>query len=180
MTKISDRKLEIDLEITTLSEERRFLSCIESTLVAHPSLLRDNDTFNTKNRVKFFYLALIADHLSQRDPLLYGGSKTKEIFAAISSKLENIKSIQSATKDTQFQGPNKSIQTPSSLDALPKEIISTELNYNTLRSYLARFKDEGRLFFDPMNKRWRITKEVIQLSETYSEDELKKHWGRTP
>ena len=94
-----------------------------------------------------------------------GGASTREIYEAVLSGLssENRRvtwsNVDSELLESDVQ---KELKTPMTMAEKP-------LNCNTFRSYLARFKDEGRIFFNEETRRWRVTEQEMTTVDNYDE-----------
>jgi hypothetical protein len=162
---IADRIVAIKDQIERLQAESAMLSKFRMTLRSCEHLLRDEDVFSTRTSAKFELLARVADHLNGPDPFLYGGSSTKAIYEAVLSSIDTDRRSIAASlidRDRIENGDLVEQGTPMETDSRP-------LNYGTFRSYLARFKDEGRIFFNAETRRWRIRKEEVTASNLHDE-----------
>lgn len=148
LAKISKERERLDLEVSLLHR-------LSAKLKSWPHLLKEGDKFSSRNVAKFELLAFVAGYLSERDPLLFGGAGTREIYSAVlKNAAEEKERLDAFNRDPERleKGEEKNPGTP---------LLNREepINYNTFRSYLVRFKDEGRLHYNPETKRWRVSEE---------------------
>ncbi len=159
------RFAKLDAEISRLEAERAMLVRFQNLLGAYEHVLRDDDHFSTRTLSKFELLARVVKHLNQPDPFMYGGSSTKEIYKAV---LAEILTDKQAAEWSKFL-PDRGQREASTICATPLEQQSEALNYNTFRSYLARFRSEGRVFFNAETRRWHICDKEITTSNFRSD-----------
>jgi len=147
------RLAEISKEKERLDLEASLLIRLSVKLKSWPHLLKEGDKFSSRNIAKFELLALVAGYLSEHDPLLFGGAGTKEIYSAVLKDAAKEKErLNAFNRDPERLENGKEMNPGTPL--LNRE---EPINYNTFRSYLVRFKDEGRLHYNPESKRWRIS-----------------------
>ena len=151
----AERLAEIAKERERLDLEASLLHGLRAKLKSWPQLLKEGDKFSSRNAAKFELLAFVAEYLGEPDPLLFGGAGTHEIYSAVLKRAAKEKEwIEVYNRDPERleKGKERDLGTP----LLNRE---TPFNYNTFRSYLTRFKDEGRLHYNPETKKWRILKQ---------------------
>lgn len=154
--KIDQRLAEISELVSELEAETAMLTSVRSSLQLSEHLVLASDTFSPRTAPKFEILARVADYLSEPDQYIFGGASTKAIYTAVLDRLT-----------THHQGPGRYV---AFQDGPP--------NYNTFRSYLARFKAEKRIFYDGATKRWRLTEHKPELPKTHGErDEMRERYA---
>ncbi|WP_300012593.1 hypothetical protein [uncultured Roseobacter sp.] len=154
---IAKRLREIEQELTALEVERSMLRKTQHGFSKWPHLIKEGDKFSQRTSVKFELLAKVADYLSEADPLVYGGASTKEIYHAVveKTKVEGKRREWFNSDPGRLEdGIDRDVGTPLSNSREP-------INYNTFRSYLARYKAEGRLFYNDDTRRWRVSPEDL-------------------
>jgi hypothetical protein len=167
ITKITDRLIEIEGLIKNLNEESAMLLKFQSTLCSCQDVLLASDTFSVRTATKFELLARVAKHLNRPEPLMYGGESTKAIYEYVLSDLDSDRRQISKSRLELDEGES---DLPVENDT-PMSSAETTLNYNTFRSYLARFREEGRIFYNPETRRWRITKIEETTGEAHDHDD---------
>ena len=162
----TDRIAKLEREINGLRQEQAMLYKFQRLLGQFPQVLRGDDRFTSRTATKFELLARVVTHLSRPDPFMYGGASTKEIYGEV---IADIASDRRATD--RFNADPDRIERGDELKFFtPLESDDEIPNYNTFRSYLARYRDEGRIFFDEETRRWRVTEKKITV-ETADEEE---------
>lgn len=164
----TDRIAKLEREIDDRRREQAMLSRFQRSLGSFPYVLRDTDRFSPRTATKFELLARVVDYLNRPDPFLYGGASTRELYDVVTEEIRDGKRrSESYRVDSVGVGRDKARPVTT-----PLEENRGEINYNTFRSYLARFRDEGRIFFNADTRRWRITeREIIGQKPRHSDRE---------
>ncbi|WP_448326735.1 hypothetical protein [Sulfitobacter sp. M13] len=162
-----ERNAELERQIQGLRAEQAMLAKFKRLFAGFPNVLRPDDRFTSRTAVKFELLARVATHLSRPDCFLYGGASTKSIYEAV---VEDIRVDKLATQAANSD-PNRIERGEKRAFLSPLERDDENLNYNTFRSYLARYRDEGRIFFNDEKRRWRITENEIEVHTPELEEE---------
>ena len=151
---LAKRIREIEEEILALQKESAMLSTLSSYFVRSGHLLRENDKFTARSAAKYQLLARVAEFLNDPHQALDGGAGTRRIYDGIFNRSEAEKF---------------GTQRPVSKDS----DTNIAMNYNTFRSYLARFGAEGRIYFDEKKRRGRMTEKDLSFvpEELTDEDE---------
>ncbi|SDF78134.1 hypothetical protein [Sulfitobacter delicatus] len=166
-TLFTDRIGKLEREIDRLRQERAMLYKFQRLLGEFPQALRDDDRFTPRTATKFELLARVLDYLNLPDTFIYGGASTKEIYRAV---LDGIRRDRNAT--IAFNSHPQRLEREEERKVLtPLEANEDTLNYNTFRSYLARYRDEGRIFFNEETRRWRATELEVIAHTPEEEDE---------
>lgn len=148
-----DRRLEeIERKRQELLNEEAMLLKLRVRLHASSGLLKPDDRFTEKTKFKYELLGYISEYLNRRDPYLFGGASTREIYEEILKMIErdNQKNLH------QNEGLSEVESEDSILPESSIKKMKNGINYNTFRTYLMRFKNEGRIRFDTKSKRWSI------------------------
>lgn len=162
-----ERSAELERQIQALRAEQAMLAKFKQLLGSFPHVLRPNDRFTSRTATKFELLARVVTHLNRPDCFLYGGASTKSIYEAV---VEDIRVDKLATQAANSD-PNRIERGEKRAFLSPLERDDENLNYNTFRSYLARYRDEGRIFFNDEKRRWRITENEIEVHTPELEEE---------
>jgi len=161
-----ERNAELERQIQALREEQAMLAKFKHLLGSFPHVLRPDDRFTSRTAAKFELLARIAKHLTRADCYMYGGSSTRETYDTVVEDIirdRNTAHAFNVNPERAERGEELAVLTPLERnDGIP--------NYNTFRSYLARYREEGRIFFDEEKRRWRITQENVSATAQPSED----------
>jgi len=164
---ITKRLKEIEQEKRELDSEYAMLVRIEGALSSHSHLLNSKDMFSHRSAAKFELLARVAEYLSSGNPLIYGGASTREIYNAIILSIN-----EAAVQKSNYNNEQQRSGLGGEFDPGTPMINAPEsMNYNTFRSYLTRFKKDGRIFFNEDKRRWRITKHERELSLPEEDDD---------
>jgi hypothetical protein len=165
--KIDLRLKEIERLQRELDAETVMLSKFRDSLQLSEHLVREADVFSARTVAKFELLARIADHLSKPDQYLYGGATTRNLYNHVSANLEEERRrIAFSRIDPDRRERNLP---PEAVTPMANEV--EQPNYNTFRSHLARFKDEGRLFYNPKTRCWRLTKLEVESAKAYGDED---------
>ncbi|WP_299503788.1 hypothetical protein [uncultured Roseobacter sp.] len=157
-----DRRLnEIEFELRELEVERSMLTKIQFSFRDWPQLIKPGDRFSQHTAVKFELLALVAEYLARPDPLLFGGASTREIYDAVVQKCKD----EATQRRWRNSDPDRLADGIGRDAGTPLSNREGRINYNTFRSYLARFKAEGRLFYDDDSRRWRVSEKDLSISK---------------
>ena len=167
-----ERSAELERQIQALREEQAMLAKFKQLLGSFPHVLRPNDRFTSRTATKFELLARVVTHLNRPDCFLYGGASTKSIYEAV---VEDIRVDKLATQAANSD-PNRIERGEKRAFLTPLERDDETPNYNTFRSYLARYRDEGRIFFNDEKRRWRITENEIEVHTPELEEEYDRSW----
>ena len=135
------------------------LSCMSKHLEKIDARIREIDTALAELRAEKTALRNLRAKYWYEQALRPGEQVTKknarklELFAKISGHLLHLRDN---------HGRRKGASTRDLFDHVTK-MYNEQINYNTFRSYLTRFKNEGRLEFDHRTESWLIATDQKEI-----------------